>query len=256
MAAVAGKDLQRAFDDCTAEGRIIRPPGRQLDPALYAEMKRHFTDNRGKWKGGNAQYFEFPMEAEELLEQLQAGKRPKFKRDSHFFYTPARVVDEMCNLHILIGPHRILEPSAGQGHLIEAVNAFVNLEPEKHDWVTIEPDEVNRQILTEKGYPPVHDDLMTWETDERFEVCYANPPFKHDTDHVEKIVSLLAKSGSAILVLPESWPYRTKRNKELMLQFEEQFESVMIKKMPSEAFKETGTVVNTIVMALKYKRDE
>lgn len=250
------RSLKWALDNCTAEGQIIRPPGEQLDDKVYADMKRHFTDNRGKWKGGKKQYFEFPKNAEQLLADLQAGKTPKFKRDSHFFYTPKEVVNEMCNMHILIGPHRILEPSAGQGHLIEAVNDFVNLYPEKHDWVTIEADEYNREVLAKKGYPPVHDDFDTFETDERFEVCYANPPFKKDTDHVVKIVSLLAKGGAAVIVLPDSWPYRDKRNKELMKEFEESFESVGVRKLPSDAFKETGTGVNTVLLILKYKKHD
>lgn len=255
MATVTGEDLQTALGECVAEGRFIYPPKRQLDPALYAELKKRFTENRGEWKGGKAQCFEFPMEAEELLEQLRAGKRPNFKQDSHFFYTPATVVDEMCNIHILMDGHRILEPSAGQGHLIDAVNAFIRME-NAHEWTVIEPDPVNRKILEEKGYPPVHDDFDTWETDLKFEMCYANPPFKKDTDHVEKIASLIEKGGSMVVVLPETWPHRNKRNKELMAQLEDQFESVMVRKLPHNAFKETGTGVSTIILAALYKHDE
>lgn len=249
---VADADLQQAFAECRSEGKLIHVPGRQLAPDLYAAMKKHFLNNRGKWKS-NRQVFEFEFDADILLEKLQAGERPNFYKNSHYFPTPRAVVDEMCNMLILQDGHRILEPSAGRGALIEGVNEFICVDP-PHQWVAIESDPVNRSILKDKGFPAVHDDFDTWETDERFEVCYANPPFNRATVYVGKIVSLLAKGGSAIIVLPATWPHAIV-NLAMMSKFEDLFESVSVRKLPANAFRESKTNVNTILLGLKYKKE-
>jgi len=247
----AGLDLQQVFDQCVAEGSTIRPPQEQLDPKLYAEMKKHFTQNRGKWKGGKLQHFEFPFPAEELLNKMQAGERPNFKREFHYFPTPPEVIEDMCNLHFLMDSHRILEPSAGQGAIIEGVNAFVQMDP-KHRWVTIEADPTNREVLKQKGFAPVHDNFDTYETDERFEACFANPPFNRDTAHVEKIADLLDEQGSAVIVLPAGWDTRDKKTRALMERFELEFHDIQRRSVSAGTFKGTG--VAAMILGLLYKR--
>jgi len=249
---VAEAELQKAFSACRAEGKSIRVPDYQVDPGVYAVMKKHFLKNRGKWNT-KSQSFDFEFEAKILLTRLQSGERPNFYQSSHYFPTPRAVVNEMCNMLILEDGHRILEPSAGRGAIIEGVNEFICVE-NPHQWVVIESDPVNRSFLEEKGFPAIHDDFDTWVTDERFEMCYANPPFNRATEHVGKIAHLLAPGGSAVIVLPSSWPYAPKANVDLMRRFEVEFESVSVRKLPSSAFKESGTNANTVLLGLLYKK--
>lgn len=252
MKTLIKDDLQYIFNSCSSEGNIIRPPSEQLDRDLYLKFKKFMTQNHGKWKGGKSQYFEFPFSTANLLHKLKNGERPNFKKDFHYFPTPPGVIEQMCNLYIPAHPMKILEPSAGQGAIVEGVNNFIQTS-KPHEWTVVEPHPLNAVKLSEMG---LHPNIMTFEefqTNERFEMIYANPPFKHDTEHVKKMIDLLDKNGSMVVVLPSSFENKSK-NKMILDRMEREFEYYSFIKVEDKAFKESGTNVSTVILIAYNKK--
>lgn len=243
--------LNEIYNNCQAEGSVIHPPAREyleIPRDLYAEFKKTLTDNLGKWKGGRGQYFEFPFETQQLLDQLRAGKRPNYKQDWHYFPTPEPVLSLMLHLHIP-GPdaERILEPSAGRGAIVEYVNQFIQVNGD-HQWTTIEPEPQNRVALAKLGFEPVWDDFDTFETNDRFDLIYANPPFRRIAQHVEKFADLLDHTGSFVTVVPAN--FETK-HADVVERLAPRFESLDFYEVPEGSFK-PSTGVSTAILAGQY----
>lgn len=239
---------------CRVEGQSLIPPGRdeiEVPPKIYASFKKLMTNNLGKWKTKGAR-FEFPgnISPEKLLDDLLAGRRPNYKTDWHFFPTPREVVDQMASI-VLPRPRDgeegldLCDPSAGRADIIKVINEVFPWA--KHRWTTVEPEPGNREILTGLGYPPDHDSFETWETDKRFDVIYANPPFRHDRDHVEKMVTLLKPQGDIVCVLPSMFP---EKNADLVERLGDEFLDVSWRALPDKSFKSSQTSVSTGILHL------
>lgn len=249
--------LQSALMECRAEGNTIMPGARRLDPHLYAQLKKLMTDNHGRWKGGNAQRFEFPFPGWELLAAFRRGERPSFKRDFHYFPTPPEVCSQMFNTFIPMYSSelgvkppaiRILEPSAGQGAILDFFfGEFLPwADDSTHRWDCVEIHPINREKLREKGYRIAGDDFAEFEPEEPYDFVFANPPFKHDAAHIEKMADCLARDGDLCAVVPSSFENRAHRT---VAALREKFEWVSFYEIPEKAFKSSGTGVSTKLLA-------
>ncbi len=104
------------FSSCTAKEDKIYI-NNQLTREEYLTVKTHFLHNFGKWdKKENA--FVFPYPVEELLDLFKKGETPNWKKEFQFFETPPEVIDFVLQLALPINC-RVLEPSAGNGTLVE-----------------------------------------------------------------------------------------------------------------------------------------
>ena len=118
------KDVAEVFAKCTVIDNILKLPTEQLDRKIYDEVKKQLEAVGGKWKGGKTQGFVFDSEisASDVLVQLQSGKDyAAQKKEFQFFGTPDEVANEIVSHVELSDNMKILEPSAGQGSLIKAV---------------------------------------------------------------------------------------------------------------------------------------
>jgi hypothetical protein len=235
--------IEDALNACTAEDLVIMPPEDKMENKTFADMKKIFGQNHGKWKGGKKQHFEFPFKTLPFLGDLRRGKRPNFKQDWHFFATTPPVIEQMCNLHIPGSKLKICEPSAGQGHIVEGVNAFM---PYDHEWTLIEPNPVNVEILQEKGFDPIVCNFEDWDSDELFDVIYANPPFKHDKLHVTKMITHLVENGDLICVLPANFEQKYHEFVDEVLW--SNFGNVSFYPVEEGAFKASGTTISTVIL--------
>ena len=119
------KDIATVWQKCTVAGNVLKLPTEQLDRKIYDEVKKQLEAVGGKWKGGKTQGFVFveTTDANDVLSQLQSGKDyQQEKKDFQFFATPDKVADEVVrHLGSIKDNARVLEPSAGRGALIKAV---------------------------------------------------------------------------------------------------------------------------------------
>ena len=104
----------------TIEGNLLKLPTERLDPKLYAQVNKALVTAGGKWKGGKVQAHVFPGDARAALGMaLETGVVVDQKKVRQAFYTPQEIADEVA-LIAEVGGMRVLEPSAGDGSLVEA----------------------------------------------------------------------------------------------------------------------------------------
>jgi SAM-dependent methyltransferase len=118
-----------------------------------------------------------------------------------FFPSPPAVVQRLVELSKPLYPAlKYLEPSAGKGDIADAMKwaygrADMNL-------TLVELSSQLVDILKLKGYQPVHQDFMTFNTG-TYDRIIMNPPFEHgqDVDHVYHAYELLAPGGRLVSVM-------------------------------------------------------
>lgn len=112
-----------------------------------------------------------------------------------FFPTPKLLAARMVELAEAAQGSRVLEPSAGNGNIAEAIRT-----------AGIEPDvaEISgqlREILVAKGFNIVGWDFM--DISDRYDVIIQNPPFSADIQHVRHAYSLLQDGGRLVSIVGE-----------------------------------------------------
>ena len=229
----------------------------QLDRKLYLAVNKVLGRIGGTWNR-KAKAHVFDVDPTERLEVvINSGVLdPKVK--TGYFPTPAVIVDRMIELADINYTHLILEPSAGQGHICDAVCEKLRLSP---DWALLMLCEIlpeNRHILMEKGY--VVEELEFFEfakeilkTESNFDRIVMNPPFERqaDIDHVTAAYNLLAHGGILVTIMSAGVLFR--QNKKTVEFRDNIMEShgTYLDRLPAGTFKESGTMVNTILLRLE-----
>lgn len=175
-------------------------------------------------------------------------------KDLQFYHTPdtaaGYVLDKLCNR----GAMRILEPSAGTGHLVRPLLA----KGHKVTAIEIHGDRVAKlRALESPDCTVIGGNFLNQMPIEDFEAVVMNPPFygNHWMDHVRHAYDFLQDGGQLIAILPVNAKVAdTKAH----LQFRRWAEKAnggsrysLFSNMPAESFAEAGTNVNTVVLTLR-----
>jgi 16S rRNA G966 N2-methylase RsmD len=236
--------IQEIAATCLIQGEFIILPKREgveIPRKSYEDFKKLITDNLGEYKN-NA--FSFPFPPQVLLEKIRNGEKPSLKKERQYFSTPKEVAYEMFNVILPLEPLKILEPSAGQGALIEALQDFAPYV--EHEITAIELDEINAEILRQKGIEVIQGDFLYQEPMPIFDVVYMNPPFNIKGNkntylrHIEHAISFLNEYGSLVSVVPSSMEYSS-QGKEFMKKH-----GGYLKRHDGN-FKSSGTSVSTLL---------
>jgi hypothetical protein len=116
-----------------------------------------------------------------------------------FYPTPENLASKMVakiNGH----PAAILEPSAGKGDLLDAVNRVKYDRWSYADFSVIEKDPTLQSVLKGKGYLLLDDDFLRFSGPDKFDLIIANPPFNHGAEHLLKAIDIMY-SGQIIFLL-------------------------------------------------------
>lgn len=88
---------------------------------------------------------------------------------------------------------KFLEPSAGQGHIVEACRSSSYM-PKNQEWITVD--------LVDRGYPLTYQaDFLTLNITEKFDGIIGNPPYTYASQFIDKCVNMLTDNGLLILFL-------------------------------------------------------
>lgn len=229
------------LQQCTVEGNVVKLPSQQLDRKLYLEVAKALELIGGKWKGGKVFGFVFPIDPTDLLEQIAQGEKRNLKKEFQFFATPRLLAMSMATALELKPQHTVMEPSAGQGALIAAVNA---LHPQPVD--CYELMDVNRIMLQKSTcrFNLIGEDFLTHDESKKYDRIIANPPFSknQDIEHIRKMYSCLNENGRIVTVASESWVNGSQKKQE---EFRNWLDEIKAKIFPVEkgTFKESGTEV-------------
>ena len=237
------------------EGNNVRITA-QLDRKLYLAVNKVLDRIGGTWnKKAKAHVFDAdPTERLEVV--INSGVLdPKVK--TGYFPTPAVIVDRMIELADLNNRQLILEPSAGQGHIVKEILEHMDT----YSQVLIcENLPENVHILEEMGltvegefFEFVDECNESGEDGLLFDRIIMNPPFERqaDIDHVTAAYGLLAPGGILVTIMSAGVLFRENKK---TVEFRETImepHGTYLDKLPAGAFKESGTMVNTILLRLE-----
>lgn len=116
-----------------------------------------------------------------------------------FYPTPKTLAKTLLTGIDFAKVESILEPSAGDGSLVEAIQCAVKATcpymREEPDIDCVEIDPSLQAILRGKGFRIVHDDFLTFRTYKQYHLIAMNPPFKNADTHLHKALDLIENGG-------------------------------------------------------------
>ena len=120
-----------------------------------------------------------------------------------FYPTPKAIIDKMlCDLDFSM-IESILEPSAGKGDIVEALEEKEESRYHNYhfDIDCIEIDRNLQHILKGKGFRVVYNDFLTYDTMKEYDAIIMNPPFANGCKHLLKALEMQSRNGGAVICL-------------------------------------------------------
>jgi hypothetical protein len=241
---------EQVLQNCTVEGNVVKLPSEQLDRKLYQEIAKALELIGGKWKGGKVFGFVFATDPTDLLKEISNGEKRNLKKEFQFFATPEKLADELVYLADLKQHDTILEPSAGQGAIIKAINKVCDVLPDCYELM-----EINTVILQKSGlfFNLIGSDFLK-NNGKQYSKIIANPPFTSNSDvsHVLKMWDCLAAYGRLVSIMSTHWQFGKERK---CVEFRNWLLSVGAEIVPvkNESFKSSGTKVSTCIVIIDKK---
>ena len=231
----------------------------KMERALYLKVDKVLEACGGKWDR-RAKAHLFDGDAGERIEQVITLGEVTTAKDLGFFATPPELAEYLVELADVRPGHIVLEPSAGEGAIVDAI-----LRREAGAWV-IERDATRRQKMLARlpenitlavVSPPTvgAEDFMEYDPIEPFDRVVMNPPFckvglGDHLDHVHHAFGMLVPDGMLVSVMPAGVQFRQdKRHREFREWVVES--GGAIQSLPAGSFKTSGTNVNTCVIRMR-----
>jgi protein-L-isoaspartate O-methyltransferase len=155
------------------------------------------------------------------------------------FPTPADLAAEMVEIAGIEPEHRVLEPSAGTGAILQAIGPG----PDKVA-VEIDPRLIGHLALISSGLYIHHADFLECNGDlGTFDRILMNPPFERgaDIEHIEHARKFL-KPGGRLVAICANGPRQQARLAPL---------ATFWRVLPEGTFKQQGTMVSTVLLVIE-----
>jgi predicted RNA methylase len=215
---------------------------------LYLDVNAALEALGGKWNR-KAKGHVFGEDPTDKIENaiLTGEVTPPSKNG--YFPTPKEIVDQLIDLADVTDGDVVLEPSAGRGNISSELvrrGAIVHA-------CELLPD--NRAALLSPCYPKIHlydePDFMKLQTGDRFDSVVMNPPFEkqQDIDHVLHAYKMLKPNGRLVSVMAAGITFRQDKKATGLRELIDRVGGEIIP-LPEGAFKESGTMVNTVIVVL------
>lgn len=236
------------LQQCTVDGLLIRLPAVQLDRKLYQEVAKQLELIGGKWKGGKTQGFIFKEDPTDYLAKLCVGESINLKKEFQFFATPDEVADRLVELAGIEPGHIVLEPSAGQGAIVEAIHrAQPDVEVDCYELM-----DLNRTFLEKlDNITIVGKDFIKEEKTIIYDRIVANPPFSknQDIEHVTEMYERLEEGGRLVSIMSNHWRFASGKKEAAFKKFIEESGAEVYDIEPG-AFKESGTNISACIVVI------
>ena len=237
-------DVLAILSSGTTSGNQYFLPSVQLDRAMYTKVNKVLEAAGGKWNR-SAKAHVFGYDAEQRMDEIiVSGEVDVPKDEFEFFPTPDFVVDKMIELAGLFEGCKVLEPSAGRGAIaFTAANCGAKVD-------ACELMDANFEHLQKVGglNSIIKGDFLHLEPKPDYDFVLMNPPFskRQDVKHVNHAKQFLKDGGKLVSVMSAGVEFRQDK---LTQEFRENL--THIKKLPEGAFKESGTMVNTVLVVVQ-----
>ena len=246
-------DVLTALSKAEIQDTNVKLTG-QLDRKLYLQVNEVLDGIGGKWNRKAKAHVFSEDPTDKLNAVIECGVlEPKVK--TGYFPTPPALVARMIELAELDRKHMILEPSAGQGHIADEICSTTGLHP--HEIMICEVLPENISILRKKEYVveeleffALADELKSNKMD--FDRILMNPPFEAQSDisHVTTAFSLLAEGGTLVAIMSSGVMFRENKKTVVFRESILNEYADVIENNPEGSFKESGTMVNTVMVRL------
>ena len=238
--ALIKDDERRILWDASMNGSDFELPRIGLKGKVFANGNAHVHFSPQALKVVNDGLHEYygtvlPDDSSERPTAKKAST--EVSKDLQFYPTPRAAID-----HILARVHlppnaRILEPSCGDGALLDAMNNG------DRELFGIEYDATRAQQARGKGHKVLTANFLEVEPQPVYDRVVMNPPFSgtHYVKHVNHAMKFLKPDGVLITILPASAWYE---HKLLTGRWED---------LPMGSFRESGTNINTGFLMIRNK---
>lgn len=243
-----------------------------LDRKVYQATNDVLETLGGKWNKKLKGHL-FEEDAQDRLEEiLETGEYVSVideKKRLQFFETPDNLADRVLALAEFPegadqDPLGVLEPSAGTGQLLRALERARQASDFEYHATAIEIDPKHKQALAkalseEDGADEllgeiIIEDFLAAPVPANhfatFDRILMNPPFtrQQDVDHVRHAWGFLRPGGKLVAVMSPSWRFRTNQKSKAFQAFVAQHGHV--EEVPEGTFKESGTMIRTVIVVL------
>lgn len=231
----------------TIQGNVFILPDLRLDRALYENINKVLIALGAKWnRKAKGHVFDYDISTE-LKKVIKTGEVTDWKKSTDFFFTPKQAQDFMLAYFDFHDNelNTILEPSAGQGHLLDRLRK--EFPSTKLLAIENNPRHVGR--LKEKGYDVISDDFIN-VSPQPMQGVFMNPPFTFECEHIRHAYEFL-DVGGAVMVSVASAGIKFRNTKKYIV-FRDWLKSIdaEIMDMPDGCFKESGTSVATVLIVI------
>lgn len=244
--------LQTSLSKCTIQGNKVLLPEEHLEN--YKDVRKALMDAGADYKRNT---FVFPNEAQPYIDKLMDGLSINRKKETQFFATPPDIAEWMARELMNSSSDSILEPSAGQGALLDAVYT----EAYKGGEVFyIEMDSINLSVLKKKyeGYSnfyhlhPEDNNFLKLDIENKFDRIIANPPFakNQDIDHIYKMWAVLKPGGRIVTVASKHWQLSENKKEKAFKNWIENEVEGTVYEIEAGRFKSSGTMVSTCIIVI------
>lgn len=201
--------LIESLSKCRIDGNIVSLPDiNSFKLTNYADVRKALINAGAKYKKNT---FVFPSEAQPFMNKLLNGESVNIKQEYQFFPTPDDIADWIVIQANIVETDIVLEPSAGQGALVKAINRqFPAMKIG-----CIELMDANREILskmpTVQLFTPEGNDFLSQDVTNNFKDTFdkivANPPFSNnqDIDHIRQMYYCLKNNGRLVSIASKHW---------------------------------------------------
>jgi len=225
-------------------------PGQLSRPQYDAAMKV-IGGAGGKWNR-SAKCHVFTRDPREALGMaVETGKAVNIQQTLQAFYTPAALAARMANLLCLNRNMRVLEPSAGEGALVEAIAVY----DAQIDCYEIDDHAIKvLKEMAEQGMYVMRatkQDFLNVDPKQvgLYDAICMNPPFTRGAaiKHTLHALKFLKPSGRLVGILDAGVLFRTDK---ATTGFREKIESLggTFQKLPAGSFSESSTEVATVLL--------
>lgn len=187
-------------------------------------------------------------------ESLKRTNYSQWQESIQFFPTPidvARRLVKMSGVLNNLDEAVILEPSAGQGGLLEAL-------PDnwRKNGYIVEPEPTNADVLTQKGYDVIRttfEEFYEAHKNNKKDISHVlmNPPFSlgRDISHVQMAYNLLMPGGTLMAIISENTLYYERQSNRDFCDWLKTH-NAQIEAVPYGSFIDCGTAIDTVMIKI------
>lgn len=239
--ALIKDDERRILWDASMSGSDFELPRIGLKGKVFANGNAHVHFSPQALKvvnDGLHEYYGTVLPDDSSERPITKKASTEVSKDLQFYPTPRAAIDHILARVHLPASARILEPSCGDGALLDAMNNG------DRQLFGIEYDATRAQQARGKGYSVLTANFLQVEPQPVYDRIVMNPPFygKHYVKHVEHAMKFLKPDGVLITILPASAWYE---HKLLKGRWED---------LPMGSFRESGTNINTGFLMIRNNR--